>query len=100
MQGSIESTASVSRRPSVGDKVIVEGTVLYQVSAPVSTLAGTAYSHFHIIQDSDGHLYQYKGSSFFPLNNHVKFSATIKGYARGKNFALITIVKAPKAIES
>ncbi len=83
----------------IGDKIEVDGVVLYQSSRSIPTLAGNAYSHWHILRDVHGNLIEYRGSSFYPRHSRVKFTATIKALRRGSLAgSIITIVKAPKTV--
>lgn len=84
----------------VGDKVLIQGKVVRQESTPKDTPIGRVYTHYHLIQDDLGRIFQYQGASFFPLNQRVVFLATVKAYKKVNTpIAFITIVKAPKAIE-
>lgn len=83
----------------IGEILEIQGVVVSQDSYPSYTPRGIVYSHVHIIEDSEGNLYRYKGSSFFPKHSKIHVKATVKGYQRGDQlYSTITVLRAPKIV--
>jgi hypothetical protein len=83
----------------IGSKIELCGIVTGQHSVPVSTPHGTVYSNIHILEDAQGNLYKYKGSSLFPKGHKVHLIATVKGYFNSDDRNnIVTIIKAPKLV--
>lgn len=96
----MEQLCAISKAQGhIGEVVEICGVVIAQDSYPSYTPRGVVYSHVHLIEDLQGNLYRYKGSSFYPKHSRIHFRAIVKGYQRGdKLYSTITVIRAPKNV--
>lgn len=96
-----ESIAKQLSQPvgAVGDKVEVQGVVVFQNSYYTTINYTNVASYFVLIAGTDGNIYQYKGSKFFDKGQQVHFKATVKEHKPGKLIGeTVTVIKAPKPV--